>query len=113
MNVSAMSDTAPDSPLSATDPDAAHTTGLPPKDGQSAPTAPLVADEFTIYSWGICSASVCSSLPQLEVERRMAQEMTGVGPWLFARGESFATGEPNPSLCNHNAKTHKHYLFHC
>ena len=115
-----MTDIPPDSPLSAPEPDAAPpTTDTPPRDGQSAPSAPLVAgmrrplDEFRIYATGLCSASVCSSLPQREVERRMAGEMTGVGPWLFAHGEKFATGQPNPCPCNKQPETHKHFLFHC
>ena len=72
-----------------------------------------MSEEFIIYATGLVSASVCSSLSKREVELKMAQEMTGVGPWRFARSEKFSGGEPNPCPCNKNPKTHKHYLFHC
>lgn len=70
--------------------------------------------EFTIYAIGICSASVCSSLPAEEVKKRMSAEPTGVSsPWQLAEDDAFADGTPMPCLCNEMPETHKHYLFHC
>ena len=70
-------------------------------------------DDFTIYSMGLCYASICSSLPIEEVKTRMALEPTGISnKWTLA-GESFKTGEPNPCPCDKKPETHKHYLFSC
>ncbi len=71
------------------------------------------SDEFVVYATGICSASVCSSLPKREVASRMRRELTGVGPWRLAKEKTFSGGEPNPCPCDQSPKTHKHYLFHC
>ena len=71
-------------------------------------------DVFVIYASGLVLASVCSSLPQDEVEKRMKQVITGTrAGWCFAKGESFADGEPKPSPCNEPPKTHNHYLIQC
>ncbi len=72
-----------------------------------------MTDVFMVYAEGICSASVCSSLPKREVNRRMRSRLTGVTPWRPSRDKTFASGEPNPCLCDQNPETHKHYLFHC
>lgn len=70
--------------------------------------------DFIIYDDGLVSASVCSSLPQEEVEKRMKRVITGVtGGWRFANDGNFSSGEANPCPCNQQPKTHKHYLFHC
>ena len=69
--------------------------------------------EFTIYANGLCYSSVCSSLPQEEVKRRMAEELTGVThPWTLSH-KPFRTGETNPCPGDMNPRTHKHYLFEC
>ena len=70
------------------------------------------SDEFCIYAEGLVSASVCSSLREEEVERRMARVITGVGKWTLAKGD-FSDGNPNPCACDKKPNTHKHYLFHC
>ena len=69
--------------------------------------------DFYIYAKGICSASVCSSLPKKEVKRRMARELTGVGPWQLSKDKTFSSGKTNPCPCNKNPMTHAHYLFNC
>ena len=70
--------------------------------------------EFAPYAIGICSASVCSSLPMADVQARMRALKTGIAStWEWAKAESFSTGEPNPCPCNQKPKTHTHYLFHC
>lgn len=72
-----------------------------------------MSGDFRIYTAGLCCASVCSSLPKKEVGRRMARELTGVGPWHLSKDKTFSGGEPNPCPCNENPKTHTHYLFNC
>ena len=74
-------------------------------------------EEIIVYSIGLCSASVCArndmSIEQItnEINKR---HPTGLNHgWKFAEGEKFAQGNDNPCLCNTNALTHKHYLFHC
>ena len=69
--------------------------------------------EFVVYAEGLCTASVCSSLPMAEVQRRMRDRETGVTPWEWAEAEAFNTGEGNPCPCNKKPSTHMHYLFHC
>ena len=69
--------------------------------------------DFTVYSEGITVASVCSSLPTEEVEARMKNVPTGVGEWFLSENKFFASGESNPTPCNHAPKTHTHYLFNC
>ena len=67
--------------------------------------------EFVIYAEGLCGASVCSSLPQAEVERRMAAIPCGTrNGWTFA-AEPFDADTPNPCPCDKNPETHTHYLF--
>jgi hypothetical protein len=69
--------------------------------------------DFEVYAEGLCYASVCSSLPQSEVELRMQQREPGTTlGWRLAE-EPFRTGEPNPCPCSDNPETHKHYLFAC
>jgi len=70
--------------------------------------------DFVIYAEGVCTASVCSSLPMAEVQKRMRAHDTGISsPWEWAEAEDFATGHPNPCPCNKQPDTHRHYLFHC
>ena len=67
---------------------------------------------FAIYSEGLCFASVCSNLPQAEVERRMYAWPTGVAQrWKLYEG-GFRTGQTNPCQCNEHPDR-KHYLFSC
>jgi hypothetical protein len=69
--------------------------------------------DFTIYATGVCMSSVCSSLPQAEVEARMRSNPTGIAsPWTLS-DEAFRDGTPNPGPCNTNPETHTHYLFSC
>lgn len=69
------------------------------------------SEEFTVYSEGLCFASVCSTLSQEETERRMAQRLCGTtNGWTLADGP-FETGQPNLTPCNNNPTTHMHYLF--
>jgi hypothetical protein len=73
-----------------------------------------VALEFQVYSLGILYASVCTSLPRDQVEKRMNEKSpTGVSSvvWKIA-DESFAKGEPNPHTCEVHP-THQHYLLSC
>ena len=73
------------------------------------------ADEtFHIYSEGLLFASVCSSLPQQEVEARMHKVICGTkSGWGLSKAETFEGGQPNPCLCDQKPQTHKHYLFNC
>ena len=68
-------------------------------------------DDFVVYAEGLCYASVCSPLPQADVEARMAARLCGTqAGWALAE-EPFQTGEPNPCPCDKRPATHKHYLF--
>ena len=70
--------------------------------------------DFLIYAEGLVSASVCSSLPQEEVEKRMAAQMCGTASgWVLSKAPTFRQGQPNPCPCERNPATHKHYLFEC
>lgn len=73
-----------------------------------------VAKDFEVYGYGLCYASVCSSLPQDEVEHRMAADYTGISSgWVLSSDAKFADGRPNPCPCDANPATHIHYLFNC
>jgi len=69
--------------------------------------------EFLVRMVSICQYIVCSSLPIEEVTRRLNQEHpTGLShSWELS--DEYPDGSPNPSPCNENPKTHKHYLFEC
>ena len=71
--------------------------------------------EFEAYSVGLCCASVCSSLKSKEeITRRLNESYpTGLDHGWEATGVPFATGESNPSPCDREPETHKHYLFTC
>ena len=70
---------------------------------------------FVIYTEGLCFASVCSSLPQNEVEAKMRRVPSGTNSgWKFAHDHpTFSSGESNPCPCNEHPLTHKHFLFAC
>lgn len=70
---------------------------------------------FTAYSVGLMSASVCTSLPlEQATELLNLEHPTGIGSqWTFAEDEPFADGSANPHECEQQPATHKHYLFHC
>lgn len=71
--------------------------------------------DFDVYSIGICFASVCSFLSLDEIEKRLNQEYPTNIPscrWKLSK-DKFKDGTANPSPCEKNAKTHKHYLFVC
>lgn len=73
-----------------------------------------MVSDFNIYSYGLVYASVCSSLPQPQVEARMAADPTGIqSPWTLSDDEAFRDGKPNPCPCEHFPTTHRHYLFSC
>lgn len=76
--------------------------------------SPTTTDQFTVYSLGLCYASVCSSLSPEETTERLNREApTGINhPWSLAE-EDFSNGAPNPCACEHTPLTHKHYLFSC
>jgi hypothetical protein len=74
----------------------------------------MMAKDFDIYSWGLCYASVCSSLPIEEITERVNRELpTGIKNKWKLHDEPFKTGEANPHPCEANPETHKHYLFSC
>ena len=69
--------------------------------------------DFTLYSWSLFYASVCTSLAPDEAKQRLNNELpTGIDSEWSLAVEPFATGEPNPCQCP-DAYTHKHYLFAC
>ena len=71
--------------------------------------------DFHAYSVGVCHASVCTAIADIDtITRRLNLERpTGVGPWLPSTAASFKNGMPNPCPCNEWPATHKHYLFEC
>lgn len=73
-----------------------------------------VSLDFECYRLGLCTASICTSLPIEEAVERMNQENpTGINsPWSLS-DSTFQGGEPNPSPCNESPETHKHYLLEC
>jgi hypothetical protein len=70
---------------------------------------------FTAYAVGLCSASVCTSLPDEEAAERLnAGHPTGISSrWEVAEEPTFADGTPNPQPCHDHPETHRHLLFHC
>lgn len=74
-----------------------------------------MAKDFECYAIGPISASVCTSLPLNETTVRLNEEYpTGIdSPWRKSKDETFASGQPNPTPCENNPKTHRHYLFNC
>jgi len=70
--------------------------------------------EFTTYSVGLVSASVCTRLPLKEATSKLnSQEPTGIpNGWRPSKDKEFATGQPNPCECNRDPRN-KHYLFNC
>lgn len=73
------------------------------------------SNEFTAYSVGIVSASVCTSLPVEAATARLNQEHpTGISSkWELSKDTTFAGGEPMPCICPDHPETHKHLLFNC
>ena len=75
--------------------------------------AAITAEEdeaFVVYSEGLLFASVCSNLPQEEVESRMRRRINGTtGGWNLS-DENFSGGESNPCQCTDH-EDRKHYLF--
>lgn len=71
-------------------------------------------DDLTIYGEGICYASVCTSLPDDEVDARMAARPTGASHgWARSADATFAGGQPNPCPCDTEPATRRHILFEC
>jgi len=70
--------------------------------------------EFYIYSIGMFSISVCSSLSIEEITERLNKEVpTGIeSRWKLAEEKVFKDGTPMPHQCHMRAEN-KHYLFHC
>jgi hypothetical protein len=68
--------------------------------------------ELTVYSEGLCYASVCTSLDDEELDRRMAaRPATETRGWVRSEDTHFAGGQPNPSPCEQRPETHRHVLF--
>lgn len=68
---------------------------------------------FWAYTVGVCSASVCSSLPLEEVTAQLNREHpTGISSQWTHSKESFADGSSNPWPCP-DSPANKHYLFEC
>jgi hypothetical protein len=73
-----------------------------------------IVDEFTVYSMGMCHASVCTSLSLPKATKRLNMESpTGLDNGWDKKDAPFAGGESNPSQCPDHPETHKHYLFVC
>lgn len=69
---------------------------------------------FRAYRIGLCTASVCTSLPASAVADRMSQENpSGIDSrWELSTDATFSGGESNPCQCP-DSPEHKHYLLEC
>jgi hypothetical protein len=72
---------------------------------------------FSVYSTGVCRASVCAdknlSLKEL-TERLNVSHPTGIqSKWKLSKDPTFASGETNPCPCEQYPETRLHYLFDC
>jgi hypothetical protein len=68
---------------------------------------------LTIYAEGVFALSVCTDLSPHEATAEVNQ-MSPAGTakgWMISE-EPFATGQPNPCLCERDPDR-KHYLFVC
>jgi len=66
----------------------------------------------TPYSVGLCYASVCTDDDDATMLASInLSHPTGVGEWQIA-DEPFASGDPNPCPCNHDAAK-RHVLVVC
>ena len=73
-------------------------------------------NDIEIYGWGLiyCSACVPSGMTPQEAEQLVNRKMpsgTSAG-WNF-HGESFSSGQSNPSPCELNKEARQHVLFSC
>lgn len=70
---------------------------------------------FVVYTIGICSASVCSTLSVEEITKRINEEHpTGIqSKWEPSDNKEFKDGQSNPCACEQYPSTHKHYLYVC
>lgn len=70
---------------------------------------------FTPYAVGICSASVCTSLPIDEAVARMNEECpTGIeSKWALSNDTHFRGGAENGCPCTDSPETHRHWLLNC
>jgi hypothetical protein len=70
------------------------------------------ASELVIYAEGLCYASVCTSLDDEELDRRMAaRPATATRGWVRSTDSHFAGGQTNPCPCDQRPETHRHVLF--
>jgi hypothetical protein len=71
--------------------------------------------DFEAYKVGLCTASVCTSLPLEEaLEQMNVLHPTGISSkWELSQDKTFKGGQSNPCPCEDKPKTHKHYLLSC
>lgn len=72
-------------------------------------------NDFTAYSVGLMTASVCTSLPIGKATKRLnIEHPTGTDTeWKLSDDKTFAGDRPNPGPCERKPETHVHYLFNC
>lgn len=72
--------------------------------------------EVAVYAVGITSLSVCApadlTIEQVTAEVNYVQPTGISSDWSHSAEPSFATGEPNPNLCERDPGR-RHYLFQC
>lgn len=66
--------------------------------------------EFTAYAMGLCFASVCTTLTDVEATARLNAEHPGV-VWRVSPAETFKRGDPNGGACEEFPGSHRHLLF--
>jgi hypothetical protein len=73
-------------------------------------------EELEVYNLGLIHCSVCTNIKDpkmIEIVTNMRCP-TGISSgWKIDKEPFFHTGQKNPCPCEHNPKTHKHYLMAC
>lgn len=70
------------------------------------------AAELLVYSERLFYASVCTSLDDEELDRRMAaRPAAATHGWVRSEEAHFAGGQPNPCPCDQRPESHRHVLF--
>jgi hypothetical protein len=68
--------------------------------------------DVTVYSEGLCMASVCTRLDDEQTDAAMAARPTGSsGGWQRSTDPTFAGGEPNPCPCDAEPQARRHVLY--
>jgi len=73
-----------------------------------------MSEELIVYTMGIVSCSVCTSITDVDLIEKIVNYKypTGIkSKWKISKKSFYQDGEPN--TCNEKPKTHYHYLLEC